>query len=683
MHKRGELYLDFEFNKIVEQFVNLVCCTTFDPVTNTVKEFWLHRDLKNQAALVNHLQEYDTFITYAAIAECRSFLSLGLLPLGFEWVDLFIEYRCITNHNDRMQWGEQLVDGRVKIVRKPKPKWERTEEDGQTGFSATHSLAEATFKLTKQIRDTQHKTAMRDLIISEPKDFSPRERRDIQKYCTDDVVFLPEIRAKIEEEFFTLDPNLTRDQLLEEQKVRGRYAAHTAIMESRGYPFNKEKTKNFSKSVSNIIYDTQKEINELFPEIKPFRWNRAEQKYSWNQKATKEWIKANHDESKWKKTDGGKKKIPDLALSLEAFERFYAFKHDYPKDNFGAQMVRFLKLKQSVYGFVPASGKDKKTFWDFVGSDGRVRPYMNIFKAQSSRSQPGATGFIFLKPAWMRVLVEPQPGNYIAGIDYGSEEFFASALISGDVNMIKAYLSGDPYLALAKLAGAVPLDATKESHKAMRDLFKNTTLGISYLMSKWGLAIKLTNDMGRPWTEEQAQEQIDIFYKAFWQLKEYQDWIPEQYAEDGFIKLPCGWYMWGDNPNFRSVSNVPIQGFGGSVMRKAVDIAVTKYGLNVIMTLHDALYIEQKVGEEYKIALLRDAMREAFVFYLDENLKSIGRKIRLDPFAWSPSYEKDSVIYVGKHKWEVPCSNLYIDDRAQAEYDKFKEYFEPRVEDLV
>jgi hypothetical protein len=35
-----------------------------------------------------------------------------------------------------------------------------------------------------------------------------------------------------------------------------------------------------------------------------------------------------------------------------------------------------------------------------------------------------------------------------------------------------AYASGDPYLAFAKQAGAVPPDATKHSHKAARDQFK-------------------------------------------------------------------------------------------------------------------------------------------------------------------------------------------------------------------
>ena len=50
--------------------------------------------------------------------------------------------------------------------------------------------------------------------------------------------------------------------------------------------------------------------------------------------------------------------------------------------------------------------------------------------------------------------------------------------------MIAAYNSGDPYLAFAKQAGAVPEDATKESHAAERELFKTCVLGVQYGMGE-------------------------------------------------------------------------------------------------------------------------------------------------------------------------------------------------------
>lgn len=664
-----EIYIDFEFNEIVEPKVNLVCAATFDPQTGEKKKWWLHNKPEKKNLLYNYLKKFNLIISYAAVAECRSFLSLGLNPLKFQMIDLFLEWRMLTNHNDELQWGKQLKDGRVVSARKPRPKWERTEgeNDGEEGFKATHSLAEATYKLTGEIRDTEHKTEMRNLIISAPKKFKKIQRRKIMEYCLEDVVFLPAMRKKMESEFTKLDENTPIDVYREEAKVRGRYSAHTALMESDGYPIDIEKTKNFSKQVGIILLDLQREINGLFPDIKPFKWNRALNRYSWDTKATKNWIEENHDAEKWMKTDGGA-----LSLALEAFERNYAFKHDYPKDNFGAQMVRFLKLKQSLYGFSDTGGK-RKNFWDSVGSDGRVRPYMNHFGAQSSRSQPGASGFMFLKPAWMRALVIPEKGKFMAGVDYGQQEFFVAGLESGDERMIEAYLSGDPYLYGAKLAGAIPQNGTKESHPTERDLYKNTYLGIQYGMTKYGLAIKLTNDLGREVTEDEAQEQIDIFEDTF---PDYMTWkreIGDAYIDGGGIILPCGWRMFGDNDNIRSVYNVPVQGFGASVMRKAVDLAVEK-SCQISFTLHDALYIEGNVGEEYKIKWLADAMREAFVFYVDKKYRKEAQRIKLDPFAWSRNYKKDSTMNIEGMK--VPCSNLYVDERSIVDYNRFSKYFE-------
>lgn len=668
------VFCDFEFNRIVEPKVNLVCCATYDPNENRKRKFWLHNSPGVQRKLYDYFKKFEIVIGYADVAEARSLMALGINPLSKKWIDLFLEYRMITNHNDALQWGWQLVDGKKKFVKKPGPKWERSEEDKASGFKATHSLAEATFKLTGEIRDTAHKKKMRDLIISDPESFSPEERAAIMEYCMDDVIFLPTIWDRIKEEFAKLEYNPDMQQYFKEALERGRYSAHTALMEAHGYPIENEKTRNFSKQIPNIMYDLQKDINRQFPGAEPFRWNKPDCRFSWNQKVTKEWIKENHDVKKWTKTEGN-----DISLSLDAWEKFYPFKHSYPEGNFGAQMVRFLKLKQNLYGFSEGGGS-RKNFWDSVGSDGMVRPYMNHFGAQSSRSQPAASGFMFLKPAWMRALVLPPPGYFMAGIDYGQQEFFIAALESGDKNMIAAYLSGDPYLYGAKLAGAVPWSGTKETHKRERDLFKNTYLGILYGMTKYGLAIKLTNDTGRVYTEDEAQEQIDIFEDTFPDYMIWKQEISEAYIDGGGIILPDGWRMYGDNDNIRSVQNVPVQGFGACVMRKAVDLAVDK-SVTVLFTLHDAIYMYGEVGQEYKIGWLKDAMRVGFQHYFPKNLKETAGEIKLDPFAWSPDYKKDSELDIDG--WKVPSSNLYIDERSLEDYNMFSKYFEAPVTDLL
>ena len=61
--------------------------------------------------------------------------------------------------------------------------------------------------------------------------------------------------------------------------------------------------------------------------------------------------------------------------------------------------------------------------------------------------------------------------------------------------MMEAYSSGDPYLAFAKQASAVPQNATKTSHPVERDLFKACVLAVQYGMGEKSLALRINRPM--------------------------------------------------------------------------------------------------------------------------------------------------------------------------------------------
>ena len=82
----------------------------------------------------------------------------------------------------------------------------------------------------------------------------------------------------------------------------------------------------------------------------------------------------------------------------------------------------------------------------------------------------------------------------LAYIDCSQQEFGIAAALSGDAAMMKAYNSGDPYLAFAKQAGAVPESATKQSHPSQRAQFKECVLAVQYGMG----ALSLSQRIGRP-----------------------------------------------------------------------------------------------------------------------------------------------------------------------------------------
>jgi DNA polymerase I len=117
-----------------------------------------------------------------------------------------------------------------------------------------------------------------------------------------------------------------------------------------------------------------------------------------------------------------------------------------------------------------------------VGRDGRNRALLSPFRARSGRNQPSNTRYIFGPSVWLRGLIKAREGHGVAYIDWSQQEFGIAAALSGDLPMQEAYASGDCYLTFAKQAGAVPSDATRQSHPVERELFKTTALGVQYGM---------------------------------------------------------------------------------------------------------------------------------------------------------------------------------------------------------
>ena len=126
-----------------------------------------------------------------------------------------------------------------------------------------------------------------------------------------------------------------------------------------------------------------------------------------------------------------------------------------------------------------------------VGKDGRNRTLLSPFRSRTGRNQPSNSKFIFGPSVWLRGLIKPPPGYALAYVDWSQQEFGIGSALSGDEAMMDAYLSGDPYLALAKQAQAVPPDATKATHGPTRELFKTCVLGVAYGMEEKSLALRI------------------------------------------------------------------------------------------------------------------------------------------------------------------------------------------------
>ena len=575
-----------------------------------------------------------------------------------KWVDLYLEYVMLSNHNNAINKGPQLLNGKVKNL--PSHGFEKGKK----------SLASALYKLCSIFVDTDHKTKMRDLIISNPEFFNFEEKEAILKYCLDDTKHLPKLLEAINKEYAKFIPRQHIKTLREEVHWRAEYAIRTAMMVRHGYPVNTEWVKNLTENIPVDMREIIEDINDQFPTIKPFKFNKSSAKYSMDTKAVRKWIETSGHKG-WEKTETGM-----YSLALDSFKKFYNYSHDYPRDNFGAQMVRYFNLSQQLKGFSEPSGVKANTFWDYVGSDGMVRPYMNIYGAQSSRSQPSSTSFLFLKTGWMRSLCVAPKGYAVGAIDYSSQEFLLSAVCSQDEKMIEAYASGDVYLAYAKGIGMVPQDGTKEKYGKQRDLCKATVLGLSYMMSEFGLSIDLSEKLGHYVSPDEAKGMVESFYDLYSKFSMWRERTIDSYYASKYLRLPDGFYMFGSNDNFRSVGNVPLQGFGACIMRKAVQLAQDA-GLNVIFTLHDALYIMFKSDDLESMDTLKRCMHEAFIFYFNDGQKKSAGLIRMDGKVWSEDYQDGEMTT--KDNFVVESQKYFVDKRAKKQYSQFSRYFKQNL----
>ena len=241
-----------------------------------------------------------------------------------------------------------------------------------------------------------------------------------------------------------------------------------------------------------------------------------------------------------------------------------------------------------------------------VGRDGRNRCLLSTFQARTGRNQPSNAKYIYGPSVWLRGLIKPPPGHGVAYIDWSQQEFGIAAALSGDKNMLAAYASGDPYLAFAKQAGAVPQDATKHSHSAQRDQFKACVLAVQYGMGPDALAARIGQP---PVVARDLLRKHQETYRDFWR---WSDAAVDHAMSKSSLHTVFGWTVHiGADSNPRSLRNFPMQANGAEMLRLACCLA-TERGIEVCAPVHDAVLICAPLDRlDADIAGMRAAMAEA------------------------------------------------------------------------
>ena len=413
----------------------------------------------------------------------------------------------------------------------------------------------------------EEKDSMRDLILSGGP-WSKGQRSAILAYCEQDVVALgPLLNAMLKRVPWS---GLQLNQVL----LRGRYMKAVGAMQHRGIPFD---------------LDLLNTLNANWDAIKLKLIAKVDTQYGVYVNGTfKEALfetYLSHKQIPWPRLDSGR-----LALDRDTF----------------SNMSKRYPAVQPLHELRKTLGELKLNKLA-VGRDSRNRTILSPFAAKTGRNQPSTTKFVFGPAKWVRGLIKPAGGMALAYCDWSSQEIAIAAALSGDELLWDAYHTGDPYLAFAIAAGLAPPDATKQTHKAIRNRCKAVVLGTNYGMSAYGVAqaAKIHELEAKALLQKHRET-----YRKFWA------WA-ENNKDRGLLGLKLetcfGWpiQVTAGDVKANTFLNWPMQAHGAEMMRIACILAVER-GIKLCAPIHDALLIEAPLDQiDSEVVRLKECMSEA------------------------------------------------------------------------
>lgn len=414
------------------------------------------------------------------------------------------------------------------------------------------------------------KDAMRDLILR-GGEYSWTERQAILDYCQSDVVATGKLLA-------AMLPVIANPQRLQHALLRGRYTKAVAHIETAGVPIDGELLAQLRRhwgSLQNRLIARVDETYQVY-DGRTFKLDRFADYLQRHGIA-------------WPRLPTGR-----LALDDDTFDEQCK---SHPQ-------LRPLKELRKAVGQLRLSDLA-------VGADNRNRALMSMFRSKTGRNQPSNAKFVFGLSSWLRGLIKPEPGHGLAYVDWSQQEFGIAAALSGDEKMREAYLSGDPYLAFARQAGAVPAGATKATHAAEREQFKACVLAVQYGMQEESLARRIQQP---PVYARELLKMHRRTYRKFW---EWSDGVRDFAQANRRLWTVFGWVLHvNDKANGRSLCNFPMQANGSEMLRLACCLA-TEAGIRVVAPVHDAVLIEAPLADlEARTAQMQALMRRASAMVL-------------------------------------------------------------------
>jgi hypothetical protein len=660
------VFIDFEYRPSPSSRYDLVC-VSYKIGMEATKSIWIYRDENARQELIATLKsmQYSHIFVQYSNAESNSFLSLGLNPRAFQWIDLMAEFGAVRNHFALSKFGQQLTaptslqwkdSEATSRYKADMDKDERAEDSRNDGRRLIHALFKFCWD-SFDIGAVRTKERIVPIIIG-PIPTMMEHKAKILEYCASDVELLPSLWQRIYSFMHIHCPEATQGMV-----IRGRVAANYSIIRYNGLPVHPTWALNLGKSADMLITDLilafEKDNNIQLPREKTrlslavgaFFALQVEQHYkSYSERLGREWPRSllkypvgelkgqlqaltSSDlfEEMQKKT-GNRQTLPEKILELKQQvdklnKLLFLDKDSAENAKKRVKLGDTSKYEDRVHRFLLQAVEEKrydnrediKDLWGNIdmGGDFRSRPYINYLAQQSARCSVSTSAFIPALPSHFRSIIMPPKGKVIIDIDYSSQEVLLSGLYYDDPEVVDAYNSGDVYLAFGRDIGIIHDGLDNATRTIYRLACKSAVLGMSYGLGAAATRAKVETDLG---PEAFAKVAHIDFHKAYWDnystmklarrnaAQQYQSYKEALYLP--YISYPMG----PDNPNSLSVLNQPVQGRGASIMYYAVDQLISR-GHKVVWTLHDAIAIEANIATwESDLREAMEIMRQAAEF---------------------------------------------------------------------
>jgi hypothetical protein len=480
-------------------------------------------------------------------------------PYGLDSDSLFIAYMNSAEYGTHLAlcWGQPACaidayvefrhftnDGRIK------------SGDRDKGF---YGIGGALRYFCEDSIDTAHKKDMRDRIMQGPP-FTPQERTDFLDYCESDVDALVRLVPH-------LIPTI---RSLPHAMMRAKFMWATACQERRGIPIDPILAR-FKEHWTGIRRELVLELDREFGV------------YEFDADGTPHW--RDHLFADYVRRNGMAWPTYASRTLDQRDQTFRDMVGRYPQ----VETLRELRYSLSALRLNSLA----------IGSDNRNRTLLSPYGSKTGRNQPSNAKYIFGPAKWIRFLITPSPGRVLIHRDYSQQEVRIAAIQSGDMALLEACLV-DVYIGIAIQLGFAPPDATPESHKFIRTMFKSVVLGIMYGLAAKGLAIK---------TGVSLFEAAEILARLRAQFHRFEEYARSSLDHAGLnmeIGTPFGWYMQcppGIKP--RTVRNFPIQSTGAEILHVACILAERR-GIEIIAPVHDALMAETSLDRAKEVSATLD-----------------------------------------------------------------------------